>query len=275
MKTTKNILLVALMAVLSISAANAQSQAQKGLLEEFEQSPKSTEKVIAVITKTINAGEVYGRYTWDPNYYRRNAGKWVLDRYIYNEVKYTEEQLLETLFSLAKEKYREEYPKFVLRDFNYTKDRQYDLGSGSKQEIERFTYICSAKVVITDPKEAAKENLSLIIEKAMRNVQTGSRVAIDQVNVIDGINEDDYRDNLIEILLDKGYKVIAKEFMQRLYEEQIQQQTGVYNEETMVQENNFSAVGYYINIRMTEETLRMQVVNVSTGEYEGNATINY
>ena len=109
----------------------------------------------------------------------------------------------------------------------------------------------------------------------MKNVPQDSRVSIDQIEVISGINENNYKDYLIELLLDKGYKVVAKEFMQRLYEEQKQQQTGVYNEETTVQENNFSAVGYYVNIRMTEKGLRMQIVNVSTGEYEGNASINY
>ena len=35
------------------------------------------------------------------------------------------------------------------------------------------------------------------------------------------------------------------------------------------------AVGYYINVKVTETSLRVQVVNVSTGEYEGNATVNF
>jgi hypothetical protein len=34
-------------------------------------------------------------------------------------------------------------------------------------------------------------------------------------------------------------------------------------------------VGYYINLKVTETSLRVQVVNVSTGEYEGNATVNF
>ena len=77
------------------------------------------------------------------------------------------------------------------------------------------------------------------------------------------------------MLLDKGYKVVAKEYLERLYEEQQNQQSGIYNDKTTVQENNFSAVGYYINVKVTETSLRVQVINVSTGEYEGNSTVNF
>ena len=77
------------------------------------------------------------------------------------------------------------------------------------------------------------------------------------------------------ILLNKGYRVVAKEYFEKLYQEQQDQQSGIYNEKTTVQENNFSAVGYYINVKVTETFVRVQVVNVSTGEYEGNATVNF
>ena len=83
------------------------------------------------------------------------------------------------------------------------------------------------------------------------------------------------KDQLLDVLLDKGYKVIAKEYLEKLYEEQEAQQSGIYNENTTVKDNNFSAVGYYVNVKVTETSLRVQVVNVSTGEYEGNATVNF
>lgn len=38
---------------------------------------------------------------------------------------------------------------------------------------------------------------------------------------------------------------------------------------------NFSAVGYFLTIRITEEYLQVQVVNVSTGEYVGNVTESF
>ncbi len=87
------------------------------------------------------------------------------------------------------------------------------------------------------------------------------------------MDREEYQDQVVEILLDKGYKVVAKEYLEKLYEEQKNQQSGIYNEKTTVQENNFSAVGYYLNVKLTETSLRVQVINVSTGEYAGNATV--
>ena len=106
-------------------------------------------------------------------------------------------------------------------------------------------------------------------------MREGSRLAIDQVSVKTGMNREDYKDQLIDILLDKGYRVVAKDYLEKLYEELKDQESGIYNDGTTVKPDNFSAVGYYINVKVTETSLRVQVVNVSTGEYEGNATVNF
>ena len=135
------------------------------------------------------------------------------------------------------------------------------------------------KIVDLDgsPESQSMESLSKAMDKALRNVREGSRVAIDMVTVSGGvsINREDLKDQIIDALLDKGYKVVAKDYLDKLYEEQQAQQSGIYNDNTTVQDNNFSAVGYYINVKVTETSLRVQVVNVSTGEYEGNATVNF
>lgn len=127
------------------------------------------------------------------------------------------------------------------------------------------------------PETQSLENLSKAMDKALRNVREGSRVAIDMVTVSGGvsINREDLKDQIIDALLDKGYKVVAKDYLEKMYEEQEAQQSGIYNESTTVKTENFSAVGYYINVKVTETSLRVQVVNVSTGEYEGNATVNF
>ena len=122
--------------------------------------------------------------------------------------------------------------------------------------------------------------LNKAFDKALMNIREGSRFSIDQVTVNGGdiiskINKETLKDNTIDILLDKGYKVVAKEYLERLYQEQQTQQSGIYNENTVVQENNLSAVGYFLNIKITDESLRVQVINVSTGEYEVNATITF
>ena len=186
---------------------------------------------------------------------------------------YSEEDLYDYLLKEAKKDYGENYPKFALRNFKYS----YSDNPRSSQCCDYLDrgYSISATVVISDTEAEANEKLSQAIDKALRNVREGSRLAIDQVSVRTGINREDYKDQLIDILLDKGYKVVAKEYLEKLYEEQQDQQSGIYNDRTTVQENNFSAVGYYINVKVTETSLRVQVVNVSTGEYEGNATINF
>ena len=127
------------------------------------------------------------------------------------------------------------------------------------------------------PETQSLENLSKAMDKALRNVREGSRIAIDMVTVSGGvsINREDLKDQIIDALLDKGYKVVAKDYLEKMYEEQEAQQSGIYNESTTVKTDNFSAVGYYINVKVTETSLRVQVVNVSTGEYEGNATVNF
>ncbi len=126
-----------------------------------------------------------------------------------------------------------------------------------------------------DISQEFNKNLPQALNKALRNVREGSRMAIDQVSVTYGMDKETLKDQLLDVLLDKGYKVIAKEYLEKLYEEQEAQQSGIYNENTTVKDNNFSAVGYYINVKVTETSLRVQVVNVSTGEYEGNATVNF
>ncbi len=132
-------------------------------------------------------------------------------------------------------------------------------------------------IILVSSETQSTENLSKAMDKALRNVREGSRVAIDMVTVAGGvsINREDLKDQIIDALLDKGYKVVAKDYLEKMYEEQEAQQSGIYNENTTVKENNFSALGYYINVKVTETSLRVQVVNVSTGEYEGNATVNF
>ena len=191
------------------------------------------------------------------------------------------------VYLLLLEKAKMEYPNRVIdiRDMKKeTKSRRDELTRWDSK-LDRLVYWKTdyyykanavGKVVYTpDPTAQTAESLSAAVDKAFRNVREGSRTAIDQVTVTAGLNREELKDQLIDVLLDKGYKVVAKEYLEKLYEEQQQQQSGIYNDRTTVQENNFSAVGYYINVKVTETSLRVQVVNVSTGEYEGNATINF
>lgn len=149
------------------------------------------------------------------------------------------------------------------------------------QVINVSTGEYEAKVIIPIPSTLKEDYIKQVSNKALQNIREGSRLAIDQVRVTTtdnnakGINKEDFQDLLIGLLLNKGYKVVAKEYMERLYEEQQSQQSGIYNDNTTIQENNFSAIGYYLKVKLAENSIKMQVINVSTGEYEGNATVNF
>ena len=177
------------------------------------------------------------------------------------------------------EKAKTEYPNKSLDIRNMEKGQSCSVYD-RYDRYDRY-YECNAtgKVVwVMSKEDIAQEfnkNLSQALNKALRNVREGSRLAIDQVTVISSMDRETLKDQLLDVLLDKGYRVVAKDYLEKLYEEQQAQQSGIYNERTTVQENNFSAVGYYINVKVTETSLRVQVVNVSTGEYEGNATVNF
>lgn len=157
-------------------------------------------------------------------------------------------------------------------------------------EYHTFLYYGTFTVVVEDPqakqqivaKEAQgrvlRKSLSKLDEstsKALINIPIGARMAIDKIIAPDPTSNDAINDQLLDLLLDKGYRVVAKEYLQKLYKEQQDQLSGFYNDSTIVQGNNFSAVGYFINVKVTESSIRVQVVNISTGEYEGNATVNF
>lgn len=118
---------------------------------------------------------------------------------------------------------------------------------------------------------AVEQKMYESIGKATRSIEEGNRFAIDKVSIDEGLaDKEKTKGQAVDYLIGKGYKVVAKEFLQKLYKEQQGQQSGIYNEESKVKNNNFSATGYYLTIRITEEYVQVQVVNVSTGEYVGN-----
>lgn len=80
---------------------------------------------------------------------------------------------------------------------------------------------------------------------------------------------------IVDYLTGKGYKVVAKEYLEKLYAEQQTSKSVAFNQKTAVKGNNFSATGYYINVSITDDYLQVQIINVSTGEYDGNAIVNF
>jgi hypothetical protein len=140
-------------------------------------------------------------------------------------------------------------------------------GDGSVSNYYNYTIVELPGVVA--------QNLFNAISQATREIDEGNRFALDKLTITDGqTDKEKAKGQIVDYLLGKGYKVVAKENLEKLYKEQQGQQSGIYNEETTVEGNNFSAVGYFISARITEEYVQVQVVNVSTGEFEGNVIVN-
>lgn len=229
-----------------------------GYAQDYLGNPKSTEKVIGTISETEAV------WMGCPITQKRHSdGRSTENPYS------TKQRWYETLLEKAKQ----EYPGKTI-DIRNMEVGSFRSNNNTWGDIYNGPAI--GKVVdLRDLETQAYGNLPQALNKALRNVREGSRLAIDQVTVINSMDRETLKDQLLDVLLDKGYRVVAKEYLEKLYEEQQAQQSGIYNERTTVQENNFSAVGYYINVKVTETSLRAQVVNVSTGEYEGNATVNF
>jgi hypothetical protein len=211
---------------------------------DYEKGPKANERVIGDVTGygITNRPPNYDDVD-DPIFIRNMHGSYIV------------------LLAIAKEK----YPNKVIDLRNLTCSMQNNVSA-----------YCSAKVVeFVSPETQWNETLVKAVDKAMNKVRVGSRLAIDQVSVTgSALNKETVKDQLIDVLLDKDYKVVAKEYLEKLKEEQAQQAKD-HNERTTAQTENFSGVGYFLNVRVNEKSIRVQVVNVSTGEYEGNATVDF
>lgn len=141
-------------------------------------------------------------------------------------------------------------------------------GDGSVSNYYTYTVVELPGIVTQKLYEA--------IGKATREIDDGNIFAIDQFSVTDGKTEKEkVKGQTVDCLLSKGYKVLAKEKLQKLYKEQSDQRSGLYKEETIAEMGKFSGVGYYICVRITEEYVQVQIVNISTGEYVGNVTENF
>jgi len=269
MKTNLLKTALTLIGIVCFSLAFAQNEKK-----EYQKDPKANERVIGSITDVITLDEETN------NIYDMNRDR-----------AYT------TIFEKAKK----EYPNKIvdIRNLDYSeevswRDRmayRYVDKAGSicspKVKNAEYKYVkigywrihkhtIVAKVVeFISPETQLNETLVKAANKALGKVSAGSRFAIDQISVSGKLDKETVNDQIIDILLDKSYKVVAKEYLEKLKEELEEQQSGGFNERTMARTENFSGIGYFLNVRVNDKSIRIQVVNVSTGEYEGNATVEF
>ena len=123
--------------------------------------------------------------------------------------------------------------------------------------------------------EATFDSNGSVVYKATREIDEGNRFALDRLNILDDQTDRQLaKSNIVDYLIGRGYKVVAKEYLQKLKDEIDGQGSGLYNPSTTVKPKNFSAVGYFLSVRVDYSYVQVEVVNVSTGEYEGNVTVN-
>lgn len=172
----------------------------------------------------------------------------------------------QTAYKAALREAKQAYPEkdVEIRDL---REDEIKINGGVISHYYRYTII--------EMPSAVSLKLFDAVDNATKEIEEGNRFALDKVTITDrSIDKEKIKGQIVNLLLDKSYKVVAKESLEKLYKEQQGQQSGIYNEETIVESNKFTAVGYYLNVRITEAYVQVQVVNVSTGEFEGNVTEN-
>ena len=129
---------------------------------------------------------------------------------------------------------------------------------------------------IVELPDAVTLALSSALTKALAEVDEEGKFAINKVVITsEEVDKAKIKGEVIDLLSKKGHKVVAKEYLEKLYEEQKTSKSEAFNQKTTVKSNNFSATGYYINVSITDDYLQVQIINVSTGEYDGNAIVNF
>jgi len=262
----------------STSAMEAETIQKKRESPKIQKSRENfiRKSILTLIGIVVFSSALAQDYTKDPQANEQVIGN-VTEEYMTsdNQSNYTE------AYTRLLRKAQKEYPNKVIdiRSVKLTSEYitySYTL-DGSLVKGSYYKNVCSAKVIeFISHGSLLNETLVKALDKAMSKVYEGSRVALDQLSVSGGgMDRETVKDQLVDILLDRGYRVVAKEYLERVRDEQEEQQSGGYNEKKTVKTDNLSGVGYFLNVRVTEKSIRVQVINVSTGEYEGNATVDF
>ena len=220
---------------------------------------------ISALILMVGMGSVFAQEDYTKAQKAPQAKEVVLNKNVRTQRGYDSYQ---AAYKAALHEAQQAYPNKEIGIRNLVKGDVKINSAGSISNYYNYTVVELPSVVARSLYEA--------IGKATKEIEEGNSFALDKLTITDEqIDKVKIRGQIIDYLLGKGYKVVAKEYLEKLYKEQRGQQSGIFNTETIVKDNNFSAVGYFISVRITDEYVQVQVVNVSTGEYEGNITINF
>ncbi len=119
--------------------------------------------------------------------------------------------------------------------------------------------------------------LTKAVEKALEDVQAGSRIAFNKISApsTSSFSKSEVKAQILEILIDNNFKVVAKEYFDTIKDELEEQRSEQYNTRTKAKENNLSASGYLLDCKIDASVIRIYIINVSTGEYTSASKESY
>ena len=225
---------------------------------------KATRLIILTFALFMGLGNAKAQEDYNKAQKAPQAKETVLNKSTHTQKGYNNYQ---NAYNAALREAKQAYPNKEVGIRNLSKGNVKINSDGSVSNYYNYTVVELPGIVA--------QNLFEAISQATREIDEGNRFALDKLTILDGqTDKEKTKGQIVDYLMGKGYKVVAKEHLEKLYKEQQGQQSGIYNAETTVEGNNFTAVGYFISARITEEYVQVQVVNVSTGEFEGNVTVN-
>ena len=226
---------------------------------------KATRIIILAFTLLLGLGNAMAQEDYNKAQKAPQAKEVVLSKEV--QTKHGYYNTPQAAYKAALREAQQAFPKKTVGIRNLTQGKLNVNSDGSVSYYYTYTIVELPGVVSQKMYEA--------INKSTDEIEEGQRFALDKISITDGqTDKEKTKGQIVDFLLGKGYKVLAKDKLQQLYKEQQSQQSGIYDSSTTAAIGNFKAVGYYISVLITEEYVQVQVVNVSTGEYEGNVTVN-
>jgi hypothetical protein len=146
-----------------------------------------------------------------------------------------------------------------------------EFGAGRTSNISTAPAVQSVSPA-SPPARGMNDAVQRAINRAMRDVPSRSRVALVEVQAMDGSMRNRIQDIIEEALLDQNFRVVDRSELERIRAEQDLQTGGDFDERQAVSIGRFAGANYILTARVDREQVRIRLLNVTSGEVEGIAT---
>jgi hypothetical protein len=211
---------------------------------------------------------MFARY--DENLHRKppRPGELVIGSVIDNHERHPNyEAAYNCMLFIALKKYENEYTDIDIRSLV------------AERVVNPKTAIVIGKKKVVSAREASQaidesifKTLETVMNKALNGVPDKSRVAVVDVISHNRSIKNTIEDFVEEILLEKGFRPVDRKDLDKAREEQALQYNGEFDEKTWSEIGKFAGAAYVLTVRSDENSIRVRVLNTTTGEVAGNAT---